>query len=166
MKKLIAVILSALMLMSVAACGSGEVQTPDTPAEKAPAAASDPAASSQESMGTGQEYVTPPTGETELGLYDAEYDYSANPRYKIQYVAINASALEEAFSDSIGAWCDQMNMEYLGMREFGGDKDAFISALPVLAEAADGLILDPEPLMFDKVAEIMAGTDCEWMPGM
>ena len=63
MKKLIAVILSALMLMSVAACGSGEVQTPVTSAEKAPAA-SDPAASSQESMGTGQEYVTPPTGET------------------------------------------------------------------------------------------------------
>ncbi len=169
MKKLIAIVFSVLMLLSAAACGTENAQTPDAAPGKTPISdGTDVGESSvgEDNMGTGQEYVKPTSGEVELGLYDSGYDYAANPRYKIQYVAINASALEEAFSDSISAWCDLMNMEYLGMCEFGGDKDAFISSLPVLAEAADGLILDPEPLMFDKVAEIMEGTDCHWMPGM
>ena len=88
MKKLIAIVFSVLMLLSAAACGSDNTQVPDAAPGNIPAADDAGAGETsvgEASVGTGQEYVKPTSGEAELGLYDSAYDYASAPTLRVGF---------------------------------------------------------------------------------
>jgi hypothetical protein len=154
MKKILAIVLVVLMALSLFACAKEEPTTPS---------ASPSATTPSNTPGTPSAGPTVnPTG-GEIGMYDPDYDYNANTRYKVQYVVLATQGLYEAFSDAFEHWATQMNIEYLGMQEYGGDKDAYLSNLPTLAKATDGLLVDPDSQMYTRVAEILDELGHPWM---
>ncbi len=161
MKKILAIVLVLLMALTLFACNKPAASdtseppasTSETPTEAKPSNIPD--------TPTVEPTVNPFGGE--IGMYDPEYDYSANPTYKVQYVVLATQGLYEAFSDAFEHWATMMNIEYLGMQEYGGDKDAYLSNLPTLATNADGLLVDPDSQMYTRVAEILDEQGCPWM---
>ena len=156
MKKIPALILAlALVLVFAAACGdSGNQTSGSTTTSSAPPSA-----------------VAPPSADGpvdnsftgEIGMYDPDYDYFANPRYKVQYiVSNNTSGLYTQSALAYQHWADLMNVEFGGLLDFGGDDDALFSQLPQLARDNDGLIFDADATMYDRVYEIMKDTGVPW----
>jgi len=100
---------------------------------------------------------------TSIGMYNPDYDYSLNQRYKVTYVVSNnTSGLYTASSGAFAHWASLMNVEYNGMLDFGGDDDALFSQLPQLARDNDGLLFDADANTYDRVYEIMKGTGTPW----
>lgn len=160
MKKVLAIILVLLIALSLFACNK-ESAAPPSEAPSDTSAAPPPASSNTPATPSEGPTVNPEGGE--IGMYDPNYDYNANPKYKVQYVVLATQGLYEAFSDAFAHWASVMNLEYLGMQEYGGDKDAYLSNLPTLARAADGLLVDPDSQMYTRVAEILNEEGCPWM---
>ena len=103
----------------------------------------------------------------EIGLYDPDYDYSRNPRYKIAYfVENNASGLYTESDKTFAHWAEMLNCDYDGLCDFYGDNDRMLALLPQLAKDYDGLIIDINTTMYDRVYEIMASTGTPWMSFM
>ena len=158
MKKILAIVLCLLMALSLFACG-------DKPSE--PADSSEPPATTTQAPNTSTEPTSSEPVDNsfsgEIGMFDPDYDYSANPTYTVQYVVLATQGLYEAFDAAFKHWASKMNINYLGMQEYGGDKDAYLSNLPTLAKNCDGLLIDPDSLMYTRCAEILAEENCPWM---
>jgi hypothetical protein len=89
-------------------------------------------------------------------MYNPDYDYNANPRYKVVYlVSNNISGLYTATDLTFAQWASVMNVEYTSMIDFGGDDDGMMAQIPQLARDYDGLIFDANGTMYDRVNEIM-----------
>lgn len=142
MKKIVTLLLVlTLVFVFVASCDNGSKSN-------------EPAASKQ----------PPPK---EIGMYDPNYDYNANPRYKVVYiVSSNTSGLYTASSYAFAHWASVMNIDFQGMLDFAGDDDALMSQLPQLARDHDGLLMDASATTYDRVAEIMQETGTPWMSFM
>ena len=163
MKKLLAILLAVLMMLAMVACGGG--------GSDAPAAADDEAAGG-ESVGVADTTTSMIGGDTgpidnsatgEIGMYDPNYDYFANPRYKIAYYVLATGVLYEAMGDAIEHWCTKMNLEYGGMLDSGSDKDAYLSNLQTLGAEYDGLLIDPDGEQFLRCSEVLDEVGCHWM---
>lgn len=172
MKKFLAIILVLVMCFSFVACNS------DKPSDDA---ANTDGAGTSDPVNTGDNSTPSNTGGTDLGgegdgpidtgsedldligMYNPDYDYSQNPTYKVAYVVLATGVLYEAFGTAFEHWCSVMNMEYLGLREFAGDKDAYLTGLTTIAREADGLLIDPDAQMYTRCAEILDELGKPWM---
>ena len=159
MKKILAIVLVLLMALSLFACN--KETTPEDTTSEAPAETSSEAPSNVPDVPSAEPTVNPTGGE--IGMYDPDYDYASNTTYTVQYVVLATQGLYEAFSDAFAHWATMMNINYLGMQEYGGDKDAYLSNLPTLAENCDGLLIDPDSQMYTRCAEILDEVGCPWM---
>ena len=176
MKKALSIILVALMLFVLVACDNGtSTNTPATssPApsdSSAPTSSAPPTTSSAPpSSSAPAEPSTPPdnTATGEIGMYNPDYDYGANDRYKIVYlVSNNTSGLYTETGKSFEHWASLSNVDYQGLLDFGGDIDAFFSQLPQLARDYDGLVMDADSNVYDRVAEVLEPTGTPWMSFM
>ena len=174
MKRFLAILLALVMVLALVACGGGSDADKDTGNDAASdntasgnAGASDGAAAGNSAGALGsQEGEIDNSSNGEIGLFDPDYDYSANPRYKLAYYVLSTGVLYEATGDAIKHWCSVMNMEYGGMKDAGGDKDAYLSNLTTLAAEFDGLIIDPDAEMYTRCAEILNEAGCAWMSNM
>jgi len=100
-------------------------------------------------------------------MYDPDYDYSANPRYKVTYLcANNVSGLYSESDRAFAHWAGMMNVDYKGMIDFAGDNDGMLSQIPQIARDNDGLIFDAEQTYYPRIAEIMKETGVPWMSFM
>ena len=168
MKKFLAILLALVMVLAMVACGGGGEDTP--PADDGAASGGEAAggessgvADTSTNMMGGQDEVVDNTATGEIGMYDPNYDYNANPKYKIAYYVLATGVLYEAMGDAIEHWCTMMNLEYGGMLDCGNDKDAYLSNLQTLATEYDGLLIDPDGEQFTRCAEILDEQGTHWM---
>ena len=157
-------IVLAMVVALIAACNGGTTTDPTDPPTTAPTQAPD-----------GDDDDGPEGGaidgeivyiENEIGMFNLDYDYFANPRFRVQYVILNFSGLHDTFHRAFTSWAERANVEYLGFIEFSNDADQFMMSLPMLAEGADGLVLDPDQQMYNRIAEVLADLGTPWMSGM
>ena len=172
-KRIFALFLILAMLFAfTAACNKTEVKTSEAP----PSQAGDPSTPvSSAPPTTTPSAVAPPvvsqegqndfTGE--LGMYNPDYDYSKNPKYKIAYlVSNNSSGLYTDSGLAFAHWASLSNCEYMGLIDFANDDDAMMAQLPQLARDYDGLVMDANAKMYSRVYEIMEPTGTPWMSFM
>lgn len=173
MKKFLAILLALVMVLSLVACGGGSNDDKNTTDDNTTgdnvnndADNSNNAADSTGGALGEQDGEIDNSSNGEIGLFNPDYDYSANPRYKVAYYVLATGVLYEATADALEHWCSVMNLEWGGMIDCGGDKDLYLSQLVTLSNEYDGLILDPDAEMYTRCAEILADTDCAWMGNM
>lgn len=166
MKKVLAIVLALLMLVGMAACGNRDNKddVSDSDKENANIAGSEENGKNDVKEDVKEDETK--TGNNEViaqGKFDPDYDYSANPEYKICYYLLSTGVLYELMGDAFEAWCEQMNLEFGGMIDAGGDKDLYISNLVTLADEYDGLLIDPDAMQYDRCAEILNEAGTPWM---
>ena len=161
MKKALAIVLAMLLIVGLVACNGGTTN---------PAATPTPANTPSESTPTPDATPAEPVDNTatgEIGLFDPDKDYSENDTFKVVYlVSNNTSGLYTEASRSFAHWASISNVEYGGLLDMGGDVDAFFSQLPQLARDYDGIIMDADATMYDRVNEVMEPTGTPWMSFM
>ena len=179
MKKIIALVLCLLLVFSLVACGSGSSDSGKTDDSTKPADTSadtekkDDAApadnngdgkkADSSSSAFGDDSQEEIVNEVDVGLYNPDYDYFANPKYKVTYYILSTGVLYEEQGKGIEHWCKVCNCEYGGLVAAGGDKDAYLSNLTTLAQANDGLILDPDAEQMGRIKEILDEAKTPWM---
>lgn len=159
MKKLLAIVLVLLMCVTLFACNNEEK---DPPASGSPTTSTPPAVEPSDepsgTQGTDSDDIL-----DQIGVFDPDYDYSANPKYKISYVVNATGALYEAFGTAFAHWSSVMNLEYLGLIDFAGDVDQYLNQLPTIAADNDGLLIDPDSQTYNRCAEILNEIGIPWM---
>ena len=176
--KILAVVLILVMVSSLfAACssngGGGGGDSDASPAASPQGDAASPSQSPPPSSSPAPGLAAPDddagfdnvlTGE--LGMYDADYDYFANPRYRVHYIILNFSGLHQTFVNAFTAWATLANVEFTGHTEFGNDVDAYMTELPVIAQMHDGVVVDPDQQLYPRIKEILGELGIPWMGGM
>jgi len=167
MKKFLAILLALVMVLAMVACG-GDKAPADTGADtstdagtEGDGALADASTSGFGGQDEGEDISNEYTGE--IGMYDPNYDYNANPKYKVVYYVLATGVLYEAFGDAFEHWCSVMNLEYGGLVDYAGDKDAYLSNLQTIATEYDGVLLDPDAEQYKRCAEILDEAGTPWM---
>ena len=167
--RVLAVIVTLVMVFGMlAACngGSGDDDTSSAPpsnesSQPSQSSAPPSQSSSQPSAQPPQVAQPAPEGEIEniptgeLGMFDPNYDYFANPTYTMHFVVHTWSGLLSTFHEAFTHWATLANVNYSGYTEFGGDGDAFLTQLPILAQQYDGLVVDSEQTMWPRTKEVL-----------
>jgi serine/threonine protein kinase len=96
----------------------------------------------------------------EVGFYDPNYNYSANPRYKVAYIG-SLSFIYNTFDAAFACWATLSNVDYTGSCP---DNDVFIDQIIVFAEQGyDGALIDADMFLYPRIAEICAEINLPWM---
>ena len=157
MKKAMAILLAALMVFTLFACGSKDDATSSSSEPETSAAATEEATDETDN-GT--------TSDVELGYYDASYDYSANPTYKVVYMMQQAGSLYDAFDQAFAAWAEVSNVEYNSFNS-NNDNDLFLTTIETYAaQGYDGYLLDADSTIYPAVNDLMNELELPWMAGM
>ena len=74
----------------------------------------------------------------------------------------------DAFNNAFETWCERLNMNYGGMwAPAEASNEAFLSGLESYSDMGyDGLIIDADPNLCSRIAEICNANDILWMMGM
>ena len=168
MKKILAILLALVMVFSLAACGGGDDKDTSDAGNSSNNTSSDANTNSDSSDNGGDS-----SGDASLragdgcGFYNADYDYSANEKYKFCYMVVATNFLYEEFGRSFERWGNLLNMEYTGLFSANGDSDLFVTTIETYAtQGYDGLIVDPDTQTWARVSEVCAETGLAWMPAM
>ncbi|SHH62943.1 ABC-type sugar transport system, substrate-binding protein, contains N-terminal xre family HTH domain [Sporobacter termitidis DSM 10068] len=169
MKKLLAIILAAFMALSLFACQGGTSGGDASPAGDSPSAA----APSGNTAAVNPETTQANTGKTgdqpmdKVGFFDPSFDYAGGKKFKVQYMVSVTSPLYDQFSSAFAFWAGKMNIDYSPLWAAGGDSDAFLNNLQTfIKQGVNGFLLDPDPAIFDRVAEIVTEANVAWMSCM
>ncbi len=167
MKRLLCIVLAMIMCLSLLSCGEKPVQDETTP--PVPDATEEPVTDTETETKEEEPPVDPKTiwngtleHRDEVGFFNPDYDYSANPRYKVCFFADGPHTGLEEYDAVISHWCEKMNIEYDGLiiskaRETGIE-------LEIIANEYDGVILYyPTPFKAAAYAEALNSGSCEWM---
>jgi len=181
MKKLLAITLALLMVLSLFACGDTK-QGASPPASAASPSSSSPSAAAPSQDGSAPpaessiyrgDSIQPNTGKygdhplDKAGFYDPDYDYTQHERFLIQYMSAASGPLYDVASNAFAHWCKLMNMDYSPMWSSGGDNDAFLTNLQTfINQGVDGFIFDPDVNSYMRIKEICDEGGVVWMPFM
>ena len=139
----------------------------DTFAELIKAIVTEAAGDMADPGGNGNENPGEDIVPSEIGMYDPDYDYFANPRYKVAYVVSNnLSGIYTASSNAFAHWASLMNIDYSGLIDFSGNNAQFFSQLPLIAREHDGLLMEADATMHGRVYEIMKQEGKPWQSFM
>jgi ABC-type sugar transport system substrate-binding protein len=165
MKKLLAIVLAMLMVLTLFACGTkdaGSSTAPETskaPETAAPETAA-PETAAPESASTVVESGQANTGDTgsqpldKVGFYDPDYDYTQNEKWTVQYMVAGTGGLWDRFDRAFRHWAGKMNLEYNDMWS-ATDIDVFINGLQTfIDQGVDAFLLDPDPNLYKRIDEI------------
>jgi hypothetical protein len=155
MKKLLAMVLAILMILSVVACG-----------EK-----------SAGDKGNDGKQTSQPTGETPKGgvewpaipgFFDPTYDYTQQKKFKVGYLVAATSFLYDEFDKAFADWAKRMNINYTGMwAPAAGSADEYLSGIQTLADQGyDGYLLDGDTNLYPRIAEMCDELGVEWISCM
>ena len=96
------------------------------------------------------------------GFYDPNYDYGANPRYKVCAFADATYTNLDKYDEAIAHWCEKMNLQYDGLimaKSINEEED-----LAQIAQEYDGVIIVGSSNHKNaSYAEILNNSDCAWM---
>ena len=180
MKKILAIVLAMLLALSLFACNnntSGASSQPSaSTSSTAPSAAPSTGADSSSAPASEApaiikgDSIQPNTGKygddplDKVGFYNPDYDYSKNPKWKIQYMSASSGPLYDVASNAFAHWCGKMNLDYSPMWSSGGDNDAYITNITTfINQGVDGFILDPDANSYMRIKEIIDEAGCAWM---
>ena len=116
MKKILAIILAAAMIMGLAACGgSGGTDNTETPAANGSAAetAGGNAAASADAYPNAN--ADGSLNLDTVAMYDPTYDYSQNPSYRVCDIANASTQLYTRAADYAEVLCENMNLQWMGV---------------------------------------------------
>ena len=173
MKKILALALVLVLAVGLCACGgtstpaanSGSTDSGNTGTGSSTATNPAPAAS-------GKAYPTcNADGSINLDTiahYDAEYDYSQNPKFKVMYISQAGTVLYQQSAAAYEHWAPLFNMEWAGFVSAEGDNDMFMNQLQTyIDQGVKGFILDPDTTIFPAVVSILEQyPDVAWMSQM
>jgi ABC-type sugar transport system substrate-binding protein len=158
------------MAFALIACGkttdNGGTTTPTAapPAgdpTAAPPAGGDPAPIAPVAPPSEDELGTDPLDK--VGFYDENYDYNANPKYKVIYVCIGFNDLNADFNTGFENWAKLSNVQYDGYWSAASNEE-LLAQLPTLKEQGyDGILLDPDMMQFEQIAEVCNRIGLNWM---
>ena len=114
MKRVLSIILALIMCLALISCGKSE-----TPAEPNETVTETPVTDETETdVEVEEEPLDPKTiwngtleHRDEVGFFNPDYDYSANPRYKVCFFADGPHTGLEEYDAVISHWCEKMNIE-------------------------------------------------------
>jgi hypothetical protein len=161
------------MAFSLFACGGGGDNTESPNTSPVDTSSPDDAPPADTGSPETTPSATPPTQEQlgtdsldQVGFYDPNYDYNANPRYKFIYVCIGYSDLNRDFNDAFANWAKLANVDYGGYFSAASNEE-LLTQLPTFKEQGyDGVILDPDMTQFEQIAEICDRIGLPWMGNM
>lgn len=174
MKKLLAIVLATLMVLSLFACGGTTTTTSPSPSTASTAPSTDASAVPSTDASTAPaikgDSIQPNTGKygdqplDKVGFFNPDYDYSKNERFLIQYMAAASGPLYDVASNAFAHWCGKMNMDYSPMWSSGGDNDAYLTNITTfINQGVDGFILDPDANSYMRIKEICDEAGVAWM---
>jgi hypothetical protein len=176
MKKLLAIVLAMLMVLSLFACGTTKTTTSPSPSaastapSEAPATEASAAPASEAAPAVKGASIQPNTGKygdqplDKVGFYNPDYDYSKNEKWTVQYMSASSGPLYDVASNAFKFWCEKMNMNYSPMWSSGGDNDAYITNVTTfINQGVNAFILDPDANSYMRIKEIIDEAGCQWM---
>ena len=171
MKKLVALVLAAAMVLGLAACGSSDSADNSTDNTAVETAGSTDNAGGDTASSTDVYPNANPDGSLNLdtvALIDPDYDYSQNPRLKVCYIANASTVLYTQSAEYARILCDKMNLEWVGFSSSEGDNDMYMTMLQQkIDEGVNIFILDPDSTIFPSVVTLMAQyPDVSWISQM
>jgi hypothetical protein len=171
MKKLLALILVAALVLGCAACGSSDTPSGggggNTPSadggsdqgDDTPAPAPDSGSGGAAPTGAHAYPNCNEDGSINLDTianYDPEYDYTQNTRFKVAYISSASGPLYQDAANSYESWCNTMNCQWMGFTSAEGDNDKYMTLLQqALDSGYEILILDADSTIFTTVAAVM-----------
>ncbi len=156
MKKALAILMAALMVLSLFACAPKDDSTSSPSAEPNTSA---PATD-------GGNPTAGATGDVEIGYYNPNYDYSANPTYKVVYMMQQAGSLYDAFDKAFEAWAQKANVDYTSFNA-NNDNDLFLTTIETYAaQGYNGYLLDADSTIYPAVNDLMNELELPWMTCM
>lgn len=169
MKKLLALLLAVCMGLAVAACGGTATTGTPAPAESTNPPASTSVAATPSSIAPTAPLTEEDTGTDPLdkvGFYDPNYDYTQNKRFKVAYMCIGMSVFNNDFDKSYAHWASLSNVEYTGIWS-ASDNDNFLTQIRGFKDQGyDGLLMDPDMMIYPSIADICSEIGMCWMGGM
>ena len=174
MKKALALLLALLMVISLVACGSktDDAKEPDsTPSGSDTTPAGDDNTGDETPAVTG---ATPHMNEDGtpnldmIALWDRDYDYTQNEKFKVMYLAQSASALYQMAADAYEHWTPKFNCEWAGFQSSESDADMYMTLLQTnIDQGVRGFVLDPDNQIFPAVVELIDQyPEVQWMSQM
>lgn len=153
-KKILAIILALCMAFALFACSGGGSKTNNDQGNTG---------SPETSNGGGKA-----TGPKELGFYDRDYDYTQHKKFRIAYMVSGTGVMYDSFDTAFATWAKRLNMDYTGMwAPAESSNEAFLSGVEQYADMGyDGLIIDADPNLAARIAEILKENNVLWMMGM
>ena len=103
-----------------------------------------------------------PTGK--IGMFDPSFDYSANKRYKVAYLALKCKASFELFYEpALAHWASLMNVDFTGI-DFADDSDKLLRQIPQICKDYDGVILDVyDETLYDRLYNLLEQSGTPWI---
>jgi ABC-type sugar transport system substrate-binding protein len=172
MKKLMAIVLAALMVFSLFACGGSGSSTTVSSASASPSSAPSTApAASSTSAGSpsSSAAATSPSApaSSKIGFYDSGIDYTKNKKYNVVYMVSAANNINQDLSDAFNTWASRANCSYTYYSS-NNEADAYINTMQTYTDQKqiDGFILDPDPTIFSRIQEVCKELNISWISGM
>lgn len=98
-----------------------------------------------------------------VGFWDTDYDYTQHKQFKVAYMGMGQSYIYDAYDASFANWADYSNVDYSSYMSAEGS-DAFLTQLSIFIDQGyDGFLLEANPLLYPRIAEICAETNVPWM---
>ena len=177
MKKALALILALLMVFSLFACGGGKDNGGKVDGNKPSGNTDGNTGGDKDNSGDDTpkvEGATPNRNEDgsikldKVAHYDRNYDYTQNEKFKVTYIAQDASALYQMSADAYEHWAPYFNCEWMGFKSSAGDADMYMTLLQTdLDQGVQGFILDPDNTIFPTVVQLLEEyPDAQWMSQM
>ena len=168
-KKIVALIMAALMAFSLFACSSKDSGSPQTSEPVAPesSAPAEIASPSENAPAPSEDASVPEEAAAEPGYYDPNKDYFDRNPYKVGFVILSVpTSMHQMFIDAYGLWGTNLNYE---LTDFSANdnNDTYISMLETLAtQDYDGFFLDFPTEIRDRTLEICEEYELIWFPGL
>ena len=166
MKKVLAILLAVLMLVSLAACGNKT--TPDSNQGNTPNQPSNPSQGEQNNPpAQGDDGPSGPTAPKEAGYYDPDFDYTQYPKYKVAFLSTTAGETWDVFDVAYAHWAERMNIDYTHIwAPSTYSIDEFLSGLETFIDQGyDGIIMEPSTGVV-RAAQILDQAGVPWVTGL
>ena len=166
MKRIICLLLALLMCLALVSCHKTDVNVEnDEPVSDEPI--KDETLTEQENEVEEEPVIDPATiwngtlvHPDEEGFFDPDYDYCANPRYKV-CVFNEWVSFREYYEAAFSRWCDAMNLEFGGIIDAHSNLGDAHEQLRELAREYDGIILTRD---YDfRYSDILDEEGCPWI---
>ncbi|MDR2357836.1 MAG: hypothetical protein LBD92_07140 [Oscillospiraceae bacterium] len=169
-RRILSTLLIACLALSLFACGggSGDTSSPSASGSPTPSPDSQPTPPAESAATPSVDGVAEAPGAEgdpldEVGHYDPNYDYTANPRYKFIYVCIGYTDLNRTAHEAFAHWATLANVQYDGYWSAASNEE-LLTQLPTLKENGyDGILIDPDMMQYEQIAKICDEIDLQWM---